>query len=155
MKKVLTFGVFDLFHFGHLRLLKRAAKLGDYFIVAVQNDEYVLKYKPPGALGALYSTEERCEMIRALRCVDEVITYNVVADDIRNIDFDIWVKPPDAVHPGIITATEWCEKNGREVVMLPRTEGISSTYIKRLIYDLNKNDTEQDDNQGESQTILD
>ena len=138
MKKVLTFGVFDLFHFGHLRLLKRAAKLGDYFIVAVQNDEYVLKYKPPGALGAFYSTEERCEMIRALRCVDEVITYNVVADDIRNIDFDIWVKPPDAVHSGIIAASKWCEENGKEVVMLPRTEGISSTYIKRLISDFTK-----------------
>jgi len=83
MKKVLVFGVFDLFHFGHLRLLKRAAKLGDYCIAAVQNDEYILKYKPPGATGALYSTEERCEMIRALRCVDDVITYNVVADDIK------------------------------------------------------------------------
>ena len=143
MKKVLTFGVFDLFHFGHLRLLKRAAKLGDYFIVAVQNDDFVLKYKPPGALGAFYSTEERCEMIRALRCVDEVMTYNVVAEDIRKIDFDIWVKPPDAVHSGILEATKWCEENGREVAVLPRTEGISSTYIKRLVYDFTKDESWQ------------
>jgi cytidyltransferase-like protein len=142
MKKVLVFGVFDLFHFGHLRLLKRAAKLGDYCIVAVQNDEYILRYKPPGSTGAFYSTEERCEMVRALRCVDEVITYNVVADDIRNIDFSIWAKGPDNVHAGIQAAIKWCGENGREVVTLPRTEGISSTHIKRLISDFKQNELE-------------
>jgi len=135
MKKVLVFGVFDLFHFGHLRLLRRAAKLGDFCIVAVQNDEFILKFKPAGASGAFYSTEERCEMIRALRCVDEVITYNVVVDDIKNINFDIWVKGADNVHQGIIEAVRWCEENGREVVTLPRTEGISSTYLKQLLAD--------------------
>jgi glycerol-3-phosphate cytidylyltransferase len=143
MKKVLVFGVFDLFHFGHLRLLKRAAKLGDYCIAAVQNDEYILRYKPPGAAGALYSTEERCEMIRALRCVDEVITYNAAVDDIKNIEFDIWVKGPDQDHEGFKTAVKWCEENGKEVVTLPRTEGISSTYIKRLISDFAANEKEK------------
>jgi len=136
MKKVLVFGVFDLFHFGHLRLIKRTAKLGDYCIVAVQSDEYIIKYKPPGATGALYSTEERIEMIRALRCVDEVITYNVVKDDIKSIDFDIYVKGSDNMHSGIIETVKWCEENGKEVVTLPRTEGISTTYIKRLVADL-------------------
>jgi len=138
MKKVLVFGVFDLFHFGHLRLLKRAAKLGDYFIVAVQSDEYILRYKPPGASGALYSTDERIEMVRALRCVDEVISYNVVFDDIKNIDFDIYVKGSDNFHDGIRKTVEWCEENGKEVITLPRTDGISSTYLKRLVADLNK-----------------
>jgi len=141
MKKVLVFGVFDLFHFGHLRLLKRAAKLGDYCIVAVQNDENIIKYKPPGSMGALYSTDERIEMIRALRCVDEVISYNAVFDDIKNIDFDIYVKGSDNMHDGIISTVKWCEENGKEVVTLPRTEGISSTYIKRLVADLDKNET--------------
>ena len=140
MKKILVFGVFDLFHFGHLRLLKRASKLGDYCIVAVQNDEYIIKYKPPGAAGALYSTDERCEMIRALRCVDEVVVYNVVEDDIKKIDFDVWVKGPDNVHSGIVSAIKWCEENGKEVITLPRTEGISSTYLKRLIYDFKANE---------------
>ena len=135
MKKVLLFGVFDLFHFGHLRLIKRAAKLGDYCIVAVQNDEYIIKFKPPGSTGALYSTEERIEMIRALRCVDEVITYDAAADDIQKIDFDIWVKGPDQSHSGFQFAVKWCEENGKEVVTLPRTEGVSSTYIKKLIAD--------------------
>jgi len=136
MKKVLVFGVFDLFHFGHLRLIKRTARLGDYCIVAVQSDEYVIKFKPPGASGALYSTEERIEMIRALRCVDEVISYDVVAEDIKNIDFDIYVKGSDNMHSGIIKAVKWCEENGKEVVTLPRTEGISSTYLKNLVADL-------------------
>lgn len=142
MKKVLIFGVFDLFHFGHLRILKRAAKIGDYLIVAVQNDEYIVKFKPPGAVGALYSTEERMEMIRALRCVDEVIAYNVVAEDIKNIDFDVYVRGSDNVHQGILDAIKWCEENGKEAITLPRTEGISSTYIKQLIVDLGKKETE-------------
>ena len=142
MRKVLVFGVFDLFHFGHLRLLKRAAGLGDYLIVAVQSNEQIIKYKynqsSEAATGALYSLEERMEMIRALRCVDEVISYNVVADDIKQIDFNVYVKGPDNVHSGILAATKWCEENGKEVFILPRTEGISSTYLKRIIADLEK-----------------
>ena len=141
MKKVLVFGVFDLFHFGHLRLLKRASRLGDYLIVAAQADEYILKYKSsPETSGPLYNLEERIEMIRALRCVDEVISYNVVADDIKNICFDIYAKGPDNVHSGILAATKWCEENGKKVVTLPRTEGISSTYLKRMIMDLQYKD---------------
>jgi len=136
MKRVLVFGVFDLFHFGHLQLLKRASKLGDYLIVAVQNEEYIRRFKPPGVIESMYSTEERIEMIRALRCVDEVIVYDVVADDIKKINFDIYVKGPDNTHSGIMEAVQWCEKNGKEVLTLPRTEGISSTYIKKLIINL-------------------
>ena len=138
MKKVLVFGVFDLFHFGHLQLLKRAAKLGDYLIVAIMEDEFILKSKPAGATGALYSAQERIEMIRALRCVDEVVSYKYVADDIVNINFDIWVKGPDQIHSGFVSAEKWCKENNKKIVTLPRTEGISSTYIKRLILDLTK-----------------
>ena len=142
MKKVLVFGVFDMFHFGHMRLLKRAAKLGDYLIVAVQADDYVMKYKSSiGTIGALYSLKERMEMIRSLRCVDEVISYNDVDIDIKNVDFDIFIKGPDQVHKGYVAATKWCEEKGKKIVVLPRTEGISSTYIKHIISDLeSKND---------------
>jgi len=136
MKKVLVFGVFDMFHFGHLKLLKRASFLGDYLIVAVQSNDAVSKYKSSsGTVGTLYSLEERIEMIRALRCVDEVISYNAVIDDIKKIDFNVYVKGPDNIHEGILAATKWCEENGKEVVILPRTEGISSTYLKRFIED--------------------
>jgi len=133
MKKVLLVGVFDMFHFGHLRLLKRAAKLGDYCVVAVQEDDYVLKTKPPGAMGPLYSTEERVEMIRALRCVDEVITYRAIGEDIKRMSFDVFIKGPDQIHAGFQAAVEWCGENNKEVVVLPRTEGISTTYLKRLV----------------------
>jgi len=142
MKKVLTFGVFDLFHFGHLKLLKSMSKLGDYCIVAVQTDEYVVKFKPIGTTGTFYSTEERIEMIRALRCIDEVIEYNIVDENIKKIDFDIWVKGPDQIHSGFQAAVKWCEDKGKEIITLPRTEGISTTHIKRLIKGLTKNEEE-------------
>jgi glycerol-3-phosphate cytidylyltransferase len=135
MSKVLVVGVFDLFHFGHLRMLNRAAKLGDYLIVAVQEDEYVARFKPNENAFPLYSTEERIEMIRALRCVDEVTTYKVIADDIKKFDFDVFVQGADQTHSGFVTAIDWCHTKGREVVQLPRTEGISSTYLKNLMCD--------------------
>ena len=133
MRKVILFGVFDLFHYGHLRLLERAAKLGDYCIVAVQTDEYVARFKPPDAAGVYYTTEVRMEMIRALRCVDEVLTYNSIGDDIKNFEFDVFVKGPDQSHSGFIAAEKWCKENNKEVVVIPRTEGISSTQIKEGI----------------------
>jgi bifunctional ADP-heptose synthase (sugar kinase/adenylyltransferase) len=84
-------------------------------------------------------------MIRALRCVDEVIMYNVVAEDIKNIDFHIYVKGSDNVHEGIISTVKWCEINGKEVVTLPRTDGISSTYLRRFVVDLNKSESGDED----------
>lgn len=136
MRKVLLFGVFDLFHFGHLRIIRRAAKLGDYLTVAVQEDEYVARYKPDGAGAPLYSADERVEMIRALRWVDEVITYKTVEEDIKKISFDILARGAEQAHGGIVAAMNWCVANGKEVVQLPRTEGISSTYLKQLVSDL-------------------
>ena len=136
MIKVLLFGVFDLFHFGHLRLLKSASRLGDYLIVAVQANEEAIRSKSDDSLGPLYDVEERMEMIRALRCVDVVMPYRNVGDDIKKIEFSIFVKGPDQVHSGFISATKWCEENGKKVVVLPRTEGISTSYIKRMVIDL-------------------
>ena len=65
MKKVITFGVFDYFHLGHLRLFQNAKRLGDYLIVAVQDGTYIQKYKPNAKV--LYTTEERMELVRALK----------------------------------------------------------------------------------------
>ena len=58
MKKVLTVGVFDLLHIGHVELFRRAKALGDYLIVAVQNDDYILKFKPEAQ--TVNNTAERC-----------------------------------------------------------------------------------------------
>lgn len=131
MKKVITFGVFDCFHYGHLRLMERAKKLADedcYLIVAVQDSEYVLKYKPNTKV--VYDNEKRMEILRALRVVDEVILYKDVDKDIKNIDFDILVLGGDQNHAGFIKASTWAKVNGKKVVRLERTKGISSTQIR-------------------------
>lgn len=131
MKKVLTVGVFDYFHYGHLKLFERAKKLGDYLIVAVQKDEEIHKTKPQAQV--LYSLEQRMEIIGSLKCVDEVVPYTQVDDDIKHIDFDIFAKGGDQVHRGFVAATEWCEQHGKEVVVLNRTPNICSSQIKNDI----------------------
>ena len=78
MTKVLTFGVFDYFHIGHLNLLRQCREHGDYLIVGVQNGEYVARFKP--AQSMLYTTNERVTMIEALRVVDEVFVYDTLCD---------------------------------------------------------------------------
>ena len=128
MKKVLTFGVFDLLHIGHVLLFKRAKELGDYLIVALQDGDYVRKYKPDTKM--VYTTEERAFMIGALKYVDEVIVYKDVDEDIKHVDFDVFAKGPDQVHAGFQRAVEWCRENGKEVIVLPRTEGISSSMLR-------------------------
>lgn len=129
MKKVLTFGVYDYFHLGHLRLFERAKKLGDYLIVAVQDGEFILKYKPDAKV--LYTTEQRMEMIAALRMVDEVVTYENVDESIQKIDFDVFAIGGDQNHAGFQRAVAWCEANGKEVIRLERTPGICSSDIKK------------------------
>ncbi|MDE6666803.1 MAG: adenylyltransferase/cytidyltransferase family protein [Clostridia bacterium] len=133
MKKVLTFGVFDYFHYGHLKLLERAKLLGDYLIVAVQYDEEIHKTKPEAKV--LYSLSQRMEMIKALKCVDEVIPYKQVCDDIKLIDFDVLAQGGDQNHSGFASATAWCAEHGKEVVMISRTPDICSSGIKK---ELNK-----------------
>lgn len=129
MKTILTFGVFDVLHIGHVLLFDRAKKLGDKLIVAVQEDEYILKYKPDTK--KIYSTAERCYMVGAIRYVDEVTTYEAVDKDIQRVDFDILVIGPDQKHAGFQCAVEWCRANGKEVITIPRTEGISSSFLKQ------------------------
>lgn len=128
MRKVFTVGVFDYFHYGHLRLFQRARALGDYLIVAVQDGALILKTKPNAKV--LYSTEQRLEMVGALRCVDEVVVYKDVDDIVREVDFDVFVVGGDQNHAGFQRAIQWCEANGKEVIRLERTPNVSSTEIK-------------------------
>lgn len=131
MKKVLTVGVFDYFHLGHLRLFKNARKLGDYLIVAVQDGDSILKTKPDA--NVLYSTDQRMELVGALRVVDKVIAYKDVDKTVPEIDFDIFVIGEDQNHAGFQRAIKWCEENGKEVIRLPRTQGICSSQIKQSL----------------------
>ena len=128
MKRVLTVGVYDFFHLGHLNLFERARALGDYLVVAVQDGDYILKYKPDADI--MYSTEERKRLVGALRVVDEVITYKDVDRTVAEVPFDVFVLGGDQCHEGFQRAAEWCVEHGKEVVRLPRTEGICSREIK-------------------------
>lgn len=131
MKKVLTVGVFDLLHIGHIELFRKAKALGDYLIVAVQDSDYVFQFKPDSSL--VYSTEERCYMVSAIRYVDEVVVYRNVGNIVDEVDFDIFAKGPDQSHVGFQRVVDYCGENDKTVVVMPRTEGISSSELKDLI----------------------
>lgn len=132
MKKILTFGVYDMLHIGHMLLFKHAKELFPddecRLIVAVQDGDFILKYKPQAKM--VYSTEERMFMVSSVRWVDEVVTYKDVDIDIQNIKFDVFAKGPDQNHAGFQRAVKWCEDKGRQVIIIPRTEGISSTMLR-------------------------
>lgn len=130
-KRVLTVGVYDLLHKGHVELYRRAKGLGDYLIVAAQDSEYILKYKPNAKV--LNSTEDRKYMIKSIRYVDEVITYTDVDKIVQDVDFDVFVTGPDQCHSGFQKAIQWCETHGKEHIVLARTDGVSSSELKAKI----------------------
>lgn len=127
-KTILTVGVYDMLHIGHILLFKRAKELGDKLIVAIQDSDVILKYKPGTKM--IYTTEERMYMVSTIKYVDEVVIYRDVDKDIQNIDFDVFAKGPDQTHEGFQKAVKWCKEHEKEVVIIPRTEGISSTMLR-------------------------
>ena len=129
--KVLTVGVFDLLHYGHFELFRRCKELAGAngeLVVAVQEDDVVLKYKPQAKL--VYDWAKRVRMIEALRYVDKVVPYRDIDESIKGIDFDVFAIGGDQCHAGFQRAVNWCEENGRKVVRLSRTFGISSSEIR-------------------------
>ncbi|KRL00259.1 glycerol-3-phosphate cytidylyltransferase [Liquorilactobacillus capillatus] len=123
MKRVITYGTFDLLHKGHVRLLKRAAALGDHLTVAVSTDEFnAIKGKK-----AYTSYEDRKYILEAIRYVDEVIpeeNWDQKVNDVVKYNIDLFVMGDD--WKGKFDFLEdYCQ-----VVYLPRTEGISTTKIK-------------------------
>lgn len=136
-RKVLTVGVYDLLHKGHVELFRRAKGLGDYLIVAAQDSDFILKYKPTAKV--LNSTEDRKYMIKSIRYVDEVITYTDVDKIVQIVDFDVFVTGPDQIHDGFKRAIKWCEEQGREHIVLGRTDGVSSSELKAKIAEKTKN----------------
>lgn len=136
MKTILTFGVFDMLHLGHVALFKKCA---DYVadgegkvIVAVQDNDFILKYKPESKI--VYSLEEKLFMLEAIRYIDEIKVYKNVDEDIKKIDFDILAIGPDQNHIGFQRAMQWCREHRKEIVVMPRTKGICSTELKRQYY---------------------
>lgn len=124
MKKVITYGTYDLFHIGHLNLLRRAKALGDYLVVAVSSDEF---NKTKGKMCEI-PERDRMEIVSAIRYVDEVILENCweqKIEDVKNHNIDVFVMGDDWKGK-FDFLKEYCE-----VVYLPRTEGISTTQIKQ------------------------
>ncbi len=130
MVKILTFGVYDYFHLGHLRLFKQCKEYGDYLIVAVQNGDYVLKFKPDAKI--MYSTEERIEIVSAIKIVDEVIVYDSASTEfLETVDFDILALGEDQTADRFERIASWCIDHNKRVVRLKRTPGISSSEMKQ------------------------
>lgn len=124
MKKVITYGTYDLFHYGHQRLLERAKALGDYLIVGVTSDSFDLTR---GKINAQQSLMERIESVRRTGLADEIIVEEYEGqkiDDIKRYDVDIFTVGSDWKGK-FDYLKEYCQ-----VVYLDRTEGVSSSEIR-------------------------
>ncbi len=124
MVKVITYGTYDMLHYGHTRLLERAKALGDYLIVGITSDDYD---KSRGKINLQQSLMERVEAVKATGIADEIIIEEYEGqkiDDIRKYDIDIFTVGSD--WQGYFDyLNDYCK-----VVYLPRTEGISSSEIR-------------------------
>ena len=124
MKKVITYGTFDLLHYGHINLLQRAKALGDYLIVALSTDEFNEQSK--GKV-TYFSYEERKRLFEAIRYVDLVITeenWGQKISDVKEFKVDTFVMGNDW-EGKFDFLKDYCE-----VVYLKRTPEISTTKIK-------------------------
>ena len=129
LRRVLTYGTFDLLHFGHIRLLQRAAELGDYLIVALSTDEF----NAGKGKKSFYDYDTRREMLEAIRYVDLVIpeySWEQKIDDIRDYHVDT-----------VVMGGDWAGSDRFEylrdhcnLVFLDRTPGISTTQVKKNLF---------------------
>ena len=130
MKRVITYGTFDLLHYGHINLLRRAKELGDYLVVVVSSDEFNWNEK---GKKCYFTYEQRKAMVEAIRYVDMVVpetNWDQKRTDVHDYDIDVFVMGDDCEGK-----FDFLKEEGVEVVYLPRTPEISTTQIKK---DLNK-----------------
>ena len=127
MKRVITYGTFDVLHYGHINLLKRAKALGDYLIVALSSDEFnAIKNKK-----SYYTYEQRKKMLEACRYVDLVIpeyNWEQKISDVQMYKADIFVMGDDWTGK-FDFLKEYCD-----VIYLPRTPDVCSTETKKYSY---------------------
>ena len=132
MSLVFTAGVWDILHIGHVNLLRRAKALGDTLVAGVLTDEAAERYKPRPVM----PFEQRLELVRALRMVDDVVTvHDTNATPVLiELNADILVHGSDISHkPGWEIGQTWMRENGKQFVVLPYTEGVSSTRLKDAV----------------------
>ena len=126
MKRVITYGTYDLLHYGHINLLQRAKALGDYLIVALSTDELNLNMKNKKCY---FTYEERKRLLEAIRYVDLVIpenSWDQKRRDVHEYHIDTFVIGDDWAGE-----FDFLKEEGCEVLYLPRTPEISTTQIKR------------------------
>ena len=124
LKRILTYGTFDLLHWGHINLLQRARELGDYLVVAISTDDF----KDLKGKRSYHSFESRKRILEAIRYVDEVIpehTWEQKIEDVKRHNIDVFVMGDDWKGK-FDFLKDYCE-----VIYLPRTVGISTTKSKK------------------------
>ena len=129
MKKVITYGTFDLLHYGHINLLRRAKEQGDYLIVALSTDEFNWNEKQKKCY---FTYDQRKKLLEAIRYVDLVIpeeNWEQKVSDVREFRVDTFVMGDDWVGK-FDFLKDYCE-----VIYLPRTPEISTTQIKQELKD--------------------
>ena len=130
VKRIITYGTFDLLHYGHINLLRRAKALGDYLVVALSTDEFNWNMKQKKCY---FSYEQRKELLEAIRYVDLVIpeeNWEQKVSDVKEYHIDTFVIGDDWAGK-----FDFLKEQGVEVIYLPRTPEISTTQIKN---DLNR-----------------
>ena len=129
LRRVLTYGTFDLLHYGHTRLFRRAAALGDYLVVALSTDEF----NAGKGKKSFYPYDVRREMLEAIRYVDLVIpeySWEQKIDDVKRYNIDLVVMGGDwAGSDRFEYLRDYCE-----LVFLDRTPGISTTQVKQHLH---------------------
>ena len=128
MRKVITYGTYDLLHYGHINLLRRAKELGDYLIVALSTDEFNWNSKKKKCY---FSYEIRKKLLESIRYVDLVIPENCweqKIEDVKEFKIDTFVMGDDW-EGKFDFLKDYCE-----VVYLPRTPEISTTKIKNDLH---------------------
>ncbi|MBQ6421759.1 MAG: glycerol-3-phosphate cytidylyltransferase [Clostridia bacterium] len=130
MKRVITYGTFDLLHYGHIRLLQRARQLGDYLVVALSTDRFNNEEKHKHCY---FPYEQRKALLEAIRYVDLVIpedSWEQKRADIREYHIDTFVMGDDWRGK-----FDYLREEGCEVVYLPRTPEISTSEIKQDLHE--------------------
>ena len=128
MQRVITYGTFDLLHYGHINLLRRAKELGDYLIVALSTDEFNLEKGKK----SYFSFEKRKQLLESIRYVDLVIpetSWDQKINDVHEFRVNTFVMGDDW-----LGKFDFLENEGVEVVYLPRTPEISTSQTKQDLF---------------------
>lgn len=136
-KKIIgyTTGVFDMFHIGHLNILKRAKEQCDYLIVGVSTDEVVEEYKTKTPI---IKFEERIAIVEAIKYVDEVVPQTTMdkMEAWKQLKFNVMFHGSDWKGSDMYNhIIEKFNNVGVKVIFLPHTEGVSSTLLTEVLYD--------------------